>query len=84
MKKIICTLFVLGVTIVHAQDLETKKESDSTKTTLLNEVIVTEYLPKNPSQILVKQDFSEKITQPKNSGEIFKDINGFHLIKRGN
>lgn len=84
MKKIICTLFVLGATIVHAQDLETKKESDSTKTTLLNEVIVTEYLPKNPSQILVKQDFSEKITQPKNSGEIFKDINGFHLIKRGN
>ncbi|BCY27173.1 TonB-dependent receptor domain-containing protein [Flavobacterium okayamense] len=84
MKKNIYTLFLLGVTIAHAQDLETKKESDSTITTLLNEVIVTEYLPKNPSQILVKQDFSEKITQPKNSGEIFKDINGFHLIKRGN
>ncbi len=82
MKKSILALVVLGTTFLYAQ--EPVKEVDSVKVTLLNEVIVTKSLTKNPAQIIVKQDFTEKVVQPKNSGELFEDINGFHLIKRGN
>lgn len=82
MKKIICALTILGALNGYAQETTTK--IDSTKVTLLNEVLVTGSSIKNPAQVIVKQDFSEKVVQPKNSGELFEDINGFHLIKRGN
>ena len=82
MKKIICALTLIGTLNIYAQ--EPIKVSDTTKVTLLNEVIVTGSQIKNPAQIIVKQDFTEKVVQPKNSGELFEDINGFHLIKRGN
>jgi len=82
MKKIICALTILGTLNGYAQD--PTKKIDTTKVTLLNEVLVTGSSIKNPAQVIVKQDFSEKVVQPKNSGELFEDINGFHLIKRGN
>jgi iron complex outermembrane receptor protein len=82
MKKISFALLLLGITFLHAQ--EPNQKLDSVKIILLNEVIVTKSLIKNPAQIIVKQDFTEKVVQPKNSGELFEDINGFHLIKRGN
>ena len=37
----------------------------------------------DPAQSLVKSNFREKVVQPKNVGELFSDINGFSLIKRG-
>ncbi|WP_081211500.1 TonB-dependent receptor [Salegentibacter sediminis] len=37
----------------------------------------------DPAQSLVKTNFREKVVQPKNVGELFGDINGFALIKRG-
>uniref|UniRef100_UPI00404A1FC2 TonB-dependent receptor domain-containing protein n=1 Tax=Flavobacterium sp. TaxID=239 RepID=UPI00404A1FC2 len=82
MKKISFALLILGTSFLYAQ--EPNQKLDSVKVTLLNEVIVTKSLLKNPAQIIVKQDFAEKVVQPKNSGELFEDINGFHLIKRGN
>ena len=81
MKKISYALLLAWASFAFSQET-TKK--DTTKTTLLNEVLVTGQVVRNPSQSIVKQDFSEKIVQPKNSGEIFQNINGFHLIKRGN
>lgn len=83
MKKIFRALILMGTISAYAQE-KSEQVQDTTKSTLLNEVLIIESSVKNPSQIIVKQDFSEKVTQPKNSGEIFKDINGFHLIKRGN
>lgn len=72
---------MIGTLVGYAQ--EPTKAIDTTKVTILNEVIVTDSQIKNPAQIIVKQDFMEKVVQPKNSGELFEDINGFHLIKRG-
>ena len=37
----------------------------------------------DPAQSLVKTNFRDKVVQPKNAGELFSDINGFSLIKRG-
>lgn len=82
MKKFICALTILGALNGYSQ--KAPQKIDSTKVTLLNEVLVTGTSIKNPAQVIVKQDFSEKVVQPKNSGELFEDINGFHLIKRGN
>lgn len=81
MKKISYALLLAWASFAFSQETTQK---DTTKTTLLNEVLVTGQVVRNPSQSIVKQDFSEKIVQPKNSGEIFQNINGFHLIKRGN
>lgn len=82
MKKIFYALLLLGTTFLYSQ--EKTVQQDTVKVTLLNEVIVSETSTKNPAQVIVKQDFAEKVVQPKNSGELFQNINGFHLIKRGN
>lgn len=60
-------------------------QSDSIKKTIfLQEVIVTGNSKKDPAQVIVKSDYQDKVVQPKNTGELFQDINGFSLIKRGN
>jgi iron complex outermembrane receptor protein len=61
-----------------------KQDTVSKNSMLLKEVIVTGNAITDPTLAVVKQDFSEKVVQPKSSGELFSDINGFSLIKRGN
>lgn len=63
---------------------QTPKDTLKEKSILLKEVIVTGNVKTDPNLTIVKSDFSEKVVQPKNSGELFTDINGFSLIKRGN
>jgi iron complex outermembrane receptor protein len=63
---------------------QTKQDTIKKKTILLEEVIVTGNIKTDPTLTIVKQDFTDKVVQPKNSGELFSDINGFSLIKRGN
>jgi iron complex outermembrane recepter protein len=58
--------------------------SDSIKVTPLKEVIVSGDIRKDPAQVIIKSDYQDKVVQPKNTGELFQDINGFSLIKRGN
>jgi iron complex outermembrane recepter protein len=58
--------------------------SDSIKVTPLKEVIVSGDIRKDPAQVIIKSDYQKKVVQPKNSGQLFEDINGFSLIKRGN
>lgn len=63
---------------------QAKQDTIKKKTILLEEVIVTGNAKTDPTLTIVKQDFTDKVVQPKNSGELFSDINGFSLIKRGN
>jgi iron complex outermembrane receptor protein len=67
------------------QTKEEAKQQDSLqkKITVLNEVLVTGNIKKDPTLTIVKQDYTDKVVQPKSSGELFSDINGFSLIKRG-
>ncbi len=63
---------------------ESQMSIDTTKMSLnLDEVIVSGDLRKDPVQTILMEIHSEKVVQPKNSGEIFSGINGFSLIKRG-
>lgn len=64
--------------------IQPKKDTINKKTILLEEVIVTGNVKTDPTLTIVKQDFTDKVVQPKNSGELFSDINGFSIIKRGN
>ena len=60
------------------------QEEDSVKTVVLQEVIVRGNIRIDPTLTLVKADYRVKVSQPKNSGELFEGINGFSLIRRGN
>ena len=60
---------------------QTPKDTLKEKSILLKEVIVTGNVKTDPNLTIVKSDFSEKVVQPKNSGELFSDINGFSPIR---
>jgi len=78
MKSILIMLFFVAL------NLQANILTDSLKVIDLQEVIVKGDARNDPTLTIVKSDFTSKATQPKNSGELFSDINGFSLIKRGN
>lgn len=49
----------------------------------INEILLKGNPQIDPAQSMVKTNFRERVVQPKNVGELFSDINGFSLIKRG-
>jgi len=84
---IIAMLWCFTVSFGQTKKTNTPQNSNDSikkKTILLEEVIVTGNIKTDPTLTIVKQDFADKVVQPKNSGELFSDINGFSLIKRGN
>lgn len=83
---VLANICLLGYAYTYAQTTDTvfKQNSDSLKINVLEEVIVTGNVKRDPALFIIKEDFTSKAVQPKNSGELFSDINGFSLIKRGN
>ncbi|WP_299779256.1 TonB-dependent receptor [uncultured Formosa sp.] len=82
MKTLYSVLLCSLVTVVsYGQEL---KDTMQLKTTKLNEVIVTGNLTTDPVLTVVANTYDEKIVQPKNVADLFNDINGFSVIKRGN
>ncbi|SDR78382.1 iron complex outermembrane recepter protein [Gillisia sp. Hel1_33_143] len=62
-----------------------KKEQDSTRDPIeLNTVILIGKGLLNPVLSMQKIDLPKKVVQPKNVADLFSDLNGFSLIKRGN
>ncbi|MFN2262307.1 MAG: TonB-dependent receptor domain-containing protein [Psychroflexus sp.] len=52
--------------------------------TELSEVLVTGKIFQDPVMNITTPDLTERVSQPKNVADLFRDINGFGLIKRGN
>lgn len=52
--------------------------------TELTEVLVTGKIFQDPVMNITTPDMTERVTQPKNVADLFRDLNGFGLIKRGN
>ncbi|MBZ9651874.1 TonB-dependent receptor domain-containing protein [Psychroflexus montanilacus] len=52
--------------------------------TELPEVLVTGKIFQDPVMNISTPDLTERVSQPKNVADLFRDINGFGLIKRGN
>ncbi len=63
---------------------EIQKDTTKQKITKLDEVIVTGNLKNDPVLTVVSNNYDEKIVQPKNVADLFNNINGFSVIKRGN
>lgn len=63
---------------------QTKKDTLTTKRIKLNEVVVKGDLNTNPVHTSIKNDYQKKVIQPKNVADLFSEINGFSVVKRGN
>ena len=61
-----------------------KKDTTKAKRIQLNEVIVIGNIKTDPIHTIVSNKYSKKVVQPKNVADLFNDINGFSVIKRGN
>jgi iron complex outermembrane receptor protein len=61
-----------------AKDTITKKQVQ------LDEVLVVGDAKTDPIHTTVSNNYEDKVVQPKNVADLFNDINGFSVIKRGN
>ncbi|PIE48802.1 MAG: TonB-dependent receptor [Flavobacteriales bacterium] len=63
---------------------EIKKDTSVTKTIKLQEVIIKGNLKTDPTHTTVINQQDKSVIQPKNVADLFLNINGFSVIKRGN
>ena len=86
MKTFYCVLLsTLIYTVSFSQETNDKvKDTTAKKIVKLDEVIITGNIKTDPVLTIITNDYEKKIVQPKNVADLFKDINGFSLIKRGN
>ncbi len=73
----------LGTMVFHAQ-AQIEQDSLRNKLISLTEVVVEGEDKSDPVFSMVENEHAKKVVQPKNVADLFKDINGFALIKRGN
>ncbi|MDG1728886.1 MAG: TonB-dependent receptor [Algibacter sp.] len=79
---LLCTLITA---VSYGQEkIKTQKDTTTQKTIKLTEVIVTGNIETDPILSIVSNKYEEKIVQPKNVADLFNNINGFSVIKRGN
>ena len=85
MKTFYSALLCALITTVSIAQINHKAQDTTTqKVTTLDEVIVTGNLKTDPIHTIVTNKYDETIVQPKNVADLFNDINGFSVIKRGN
>ena len=75
---------LLSICTIAMSAQEQKKDTVKQETIQLNEVIVEGKIKTNPVHATVKNDYQKKVIQPKNVADLFSEINGFSVIKRGN
>ena len=83
-KQIALLCALLPVSLFAQESTEKKQDSTKAKMVQLNTVIVTGKGKTDPVLTTVKTDLVKKVVQPKNVADLFNDVNGFSLIKRGN
>ncbi|WP_034057097.1 TonB-dependent receptor domain-containing protein [Lacinutrix jangbogonensis] len=66
------------------EQTETQKDTTKQKINTLDEVLITGNLKKDPVLTIVANNYEKDIVQPKNVADLFNDINGLSVIKRGN
>lgn len=77
-----CATTLFGVNVFVGQ--EQKKDTSTTKTIHLNEVILNADKKTNPAASFINTQNAKRVVQPKNVADLFENVNGFALIKRGN
>ena len=86
MKTLYSVLLCMLITVMSFGQEHYDTQIDTTKQKIikLNQVIVTGNLKTDPILTIVSNKYDEKIVQPKNVADLFNNINGFSVIKRGN
>ncbi|MGJ8743941.1 TonB-dependent receptor domain-containing protein [Polaribacter sp.] len=79
---LLCAL--ISATSYSQEKVMSKKDSTKQKTVQLDEVIITGKTKKDPVFSSIANRYAKKIVQPKNVADLFNNINGFSVIKRGN
>jgi len=76
---------MLTFTISFSQEKkEEVQDTTKQKQVQLDEVIITGNVHTDPILTSVSNEFAENVVQPKNVADLFSNINGFSVIKRGN
>ena len=78
--NILALLSVLVPFLSFSQEIK----KDTIKTIKLQEVIVTGNLKVDPVHTSTVNNHEKNVVQPKNVADLFQNINGFSVIKRGN
>jgi len=70
--------------ISYSQEKEVIQDTTTQKQVQLDEVIVTGNIKTDPVLTSVANKYEKNVIQAKNVADLFNDINGFSVIKRGN
>lgn len=84
LKKLALIGALIPISLFAQETNKKAQDTTETKAIELNTVIVTGKASTDPVLTTVKTDLTKKVVQPKNVADLFNDINGFSLIKRGN
>jgi iron complex outermembrane receptor protein len=80
--SVVC--YYISMSFGQTQPVLTQKDSSKLKLITLNEVLLSGKIKRDPVFSVISNKYAEKVVQPKNVADLFADVNGFGLIKRGN
>jgi len=75
---------LISLTSFAQERKDVKSDTIKTKAIKLDDVLVTGNNETDPVLTIEKNDYDKNLSQLKNVADLFRDINGFSLIKRGN
>jgi len=81
--SVLCCILIYTVSFSQEKK-ETAKDTIAKKMVKLDEVLITGNAYTDPVLTIVSNDYQKNIVQPKNVADLFNNINGFSVIKRGN
>lgn len=84
MKTIFGVLFCTLISITSYSQEKKEVKKDSLKRVKLDEVIISGKLRTDPIHSIISNRYDKNVVQPKNVADLFNNINGFSVIKRGN
>ena len=80
--SVLCCTLIYAVSISQ-ESKDRAQDSIVQKTVQLDEILITGNAVTDPVLTKVSNDYQKNIVQPKNIADLFDDINGFSVIKRG-
>lgn len=84
MRTILSVLFgMLTCVMSFSQQNTTTKDTLNKQPVTLDEVLIVGNVKTDPVLTSVSNNYEEQVVQPKNVADLFENINGFSVIKRG-
>ena len=81
--SVLCCMLIYALSFSQ-EKTDKAQDTITQKTVQLDEVLITGNAITDPVLTQVSNDYQKNIVQPKNIADLFDEINGFSVIKRGN